>query len=314
MWGSLLDHVVEVRAVIANGTVITANDKENSDIFWAIKGAGSSFAIVTSFKLRTQESPKKMINYKFAFDFRDWKDIANTFKSWQKFVSQPNLSRKFASIVVMNPLGVIIQGTFFGSEKEFEAMGLNDVFPKRGSPNANVTVMESWLGSISQWGEELVLQSIGGATASFYSNSVAIAKDELLPDKAIDSLFEHFKEPKGTPLWFTVADLGGGAINDVPKNATAFQHRDILYYIQSYVVGMGGVSKATMKFMEEIPRIVSDGLGGKVLGAYPGYIDPKLNNPQEAYYGSNLPQLQRLKKHWDPQNVFKNPQSIKPIG
>jgi hypothetical protein len=93
----------------------------------------------------------------------------------------------------------------------------------------------------------------------------------------VDALFDYFSSPKGTPLWFTVFDLAGGAINEVAKNATSYQHRDVLFYMQSHVAGMRGirkvpVSQTTMKFMDDLNKIVTDALGGKDLGVYPGYM------------------------------------------
>jgi hypothetical protein len=87
MWGLLQDHVVEVRAVIANSSIITASEKKYSEIFWAIKGAAASFAVVTPFKVRTQEAPGRMIDYKFALDLGKWTEIAQNFKAWQRFIS-----------------------------------------------------------------------------------------------------------------------------------------------------------------------------------------------------------------------------------
>jgi FAD/FMN-containing dehydrogenase len=57
MWGSAMDHVVEVEVVLADGSVVTANPNQNSDVFWAMKGAGSSFGIVTNFKFLTHPAP-----------------------------------------------------------------------------------------------------------------------------------------------------------------------------------------------------------------------------------------------------------------
>jgi len=57
MWGSAMDHVVEVEVVLADGSVVTASTNENVDVFWAMKGAGSSFGIVTNFKFKTHPAP-----------------------------------------------------------------------------------------------------------------------------------------------------------------------------------------------------------------------------------------------------------------
>jgi FAD/FMN-containing dehydrogenase len=59
MWGSALDHVEEVEVVLANSSIVRASDTQNQDIFWALKGAGASFGIITEFKV-THLSPSSI--------------------------------------------------------------------------------------------------------------------------------------------------------------------------------------------------------------------------------------------------------------
>lgn len=53
--GLAADNLVSARMVLANGQVVTASDDENSDLFWAIRGAGPNFGIVTEFKYRVHK-------------------------------------------------------------------------------------------------------------------------------------------------------------------------------------------------------------------------------------------------------------------
>lgn len=55
--GLTLDNMVEAEVVLADGSLVTASDTENEDLFWALRGAGSSFGIVTSFKFKTFAAP-----------------------------------------------------------------------------------------------------------------------------------------------------------------------------------------------------------------------------------------------------------------
>jgi FAD/FMN-containing dehydrogenase len=57
MWGSALDHVEEVQVVLANSSIIRASEIENPDVFFALKGAGASFGVITEFKVRTEPEP-----------------------------------------------------------------------------------------------------------------------------------------------------------------------------------------------------------------------------------------------------------------
>ena len=56
-YGLLADNIIDVDLVLADGTTITVSDSSHSDLFWALKGAGHNFGIVTRFTLKTYESP-----------------------------------------------------------------------------------------------------------------------------------------------------------------------------------------------------------------------------------------------------------------
>lgn len=120
MWGSALDHVEEVQVVLSNSTVIRASEKENTDVFFALKGAGASFGIITEFKVRTQAEPGESVLYSYTLQAGSTKAKATAFKKWQALISDPQLSRKFASQFILSELGVIISGTYFGPRAEFD--------------------------------------------------------------------------------------------------------------------------------------------------------------------------------------------------
>ena len=63
--GTALDTLQEAEVVLANGTVARASATENQDLFWAIRGAGASFGIVTEFTFQTKSEPKEVLNFAF---------------------------------------------------------------------------------------------------------------------------------------------------------------------------------------------------------------------------------------------------------
>lgn len=311
MWGSALDHVLEVEVVLANSSIVRASETENEDIFFALKGAGASFGIITEFKCRTEPEPGEAVHYSFAFSFGDHAPMAELFKDWQTFVSDPKLTRKFASTLTVAPLTMAISGTYFGSQEEFDALGFQEIFSD--NTNSSVVVFDDWLGLVAQWGEEIFLEIGSSVPASFYSKSLAFDTDNLMSNSTIDTLFEYFDSTdQGTPLWFAIFDLAGGAINDVPLEATAYPHRDTLYFLQSYGVGIGGVSDTTKDYLEGLSDVITNGSPDAHFGAYAGYVDPALQNGQKSYWGSNLPRLEKIKRAVDPNDVFHNPQSVRP--
>ncbi|KAH6661965.1 putative Reticuline oxidase-like protein [Halenospora varia] len=310
MWGSSLDHVVGMEVVVANGSVVTASDTQNPDLFWAMKGAGSSFGIVTEFKFRTHAAPGSSVQYSYTFNGRPYTNHANRFKAWQKLISDPGLSQKFASQVIITELGMIISGTYFGTQAEFNALNITSVFPDHS--DFSTIVFNDFAGLVGHWAEDVALNIGGSIPAPFYSKNLAFTPSTLIPEDTIDKFFKFLDDAKkGTIIWFAIFDVEGGAINEVASDATAYGHRDALFYLQTYAVNLGGVTETTRNFVTGMNTVLMSGFPGQTLGSYAGYVDPALQNPQQRYYGPNLGKLTTLKSQFDPYDVFHNPQSIR---
>ncbi|KAF8804092.1 putative glucooligosaccharide oxidase [Phlegmacium glaucopus] len=309
-WGSTLDHIREVEVVLADGTITRANENQNPDLYFAIRGAAASFGIVTEFVFETHPEPASTVHYSYTFTFGDHTDFAKTFAKWQSVISTPNLDRKLASTITLTPVGMIIAGTYFGTRAEYDALNI-EAHLAAGSL-IKVDVIDNWVGAVLNWAQEEAIQIVGGIPAAFYSKSLTFTPETLIPAAGIDALFKYIEEAdKGTVVWFVIFDLEGGATNDVPLNASAYAHRDTLFYIQTYAIGLGKISQTTHDFLDGINDTIIKAMPGVDFGAYPGYVDKYLTNGQHEYWGSNYPKLQQIKTELDPQDVFWNPQSVR---
>ncbi|KAH8598199.1 hypothetical protein B0O99DRAFT_650521 [Bisporella sp. PMI_857] len=314
LWGTALDHIEEIEVVLADSSIVRASATQNTDIFWACRGAAASFGIVTEFVLRTEPEPGECVQFSYAFTLRPYARLARTFKQWQKFVSNPDLTRKFATSVVITEVGMVITGTFFGTRQEYDLLEMDVNFP---SPQDSETILlDDWLGVVGNWAENLGLKIGGGIPAPVYTKSLTFNGCNLIPDDVVDRVFAYLDTVKtGTPLWFIIFDLEGGAINDVPQHATAYAHRDALFYMQSYAVGIPKLRKNTRVFLRGFSDMIKAGMpGGENFGSYAGYVDPELKEPQKQYWRENLPRLEQIKAKIDPNDVFSNPQSVRPAA
>jgi Berberine and berberine like len=315
MWGAALDHIVGATVVVANGSIVRVTATENSDLFWAIKGAAAGFGVVTDFDIITHVPPSQSIAYSYTFSGRPFLTYGQRLKSWMKMIADPNLSRLLASEVYFTTFGMVIEGMFYGTQDEFDALNLTAVFPDASS--SSTLVFNNWAGSIGHWFEDTALQVGGGLPTWFFAKSLVFTPNDILSDDGVDSMLQYLDDTDpGAILWFGIFDLSGGAVMDVAQDATAFSHRDALFYFQPYIVNIGTVTQTNKDFLDGwITNLETSSPGTKNNGAYAGYVDPTLGQAgQEAYWSTNLPRLEQIKAAWDPTDMFHNPQSVRLPG
>lgn len=85
MWGLAVDLILSLSIVLADGSLVTASERENPDLYWAFRGAGPSFGIVTEFKLKTYPAPKKNILYAYTYRSMDPEVLTEAFLAMQEF-------------------------------------------------------------------------------------------------------------------------------------------------------------------------------------------------------------------------------------
>jgi hypothetical protein len=136
--------------------------------------------------------------------------------------------------------------------------------------------------------------------ASFRAKSDYVAGP--LSDQGRGVLIQAIEHRQGQPGSAAILfDCYGGAINRVAPDATAFVHRNDLACIQ-YITYNGGAS-----WLESTYGAMRPYVSGM---AYQNYIDPALQQWQNAYYGSNYARLLGIQQRVDPHHYFTFPQAI----
>lgn len=313
-----MDHIVEVEVVTANGSIVRASETQNSDLFFAVQGAGAGFGIVTEFVMRTHRAPGSVVQYSYVYSFGGPENLASVFMMWQNIVSDPTLDRRFGTELTFHTLGAMISGTFYGSKKDFELSGILNRLPKGGKGNYAVT---HWLASLATRAEHAAVR-LSNMPTPFYSKSLGFTREDVLSYDAILNIV-HFVDGayKRTPMWFIIFSATGAAVSDVPMNATAYAHRDKVIFYESYVIGTplipGGLPPSDHQFLTDFHQVVLANLpraADEYGRTYPGYTDRALEDgyAQGDYWGDNLDRLQQIKSRWDPKDTFHNPHSVRP--
>ncbi|KAL7791547.1 hypothetical protein V8C37DRAFT_416710 [Trichoderma ceciliae] len=308
MWGAALDHVVEVEVVTADGLILRANEDDHADLFWALRGAGASFGIVTEFVFKTHPEPGSVVEYTYNFHLGHQKDMAPVFAQWQDLVYDANLDRRFSTLFIAEPLGALITGTFYGTKEEFDKTGILNKIPRGGVVDVAI---KDWLGSLAHIAETTALY-LSDLPAPFASKSLAFNRGDKISKESAEALFEYMgNTDAGTLLWFIIFNSEGGAMADTPYNATAYPHRDAVMMYQSYAVGLPVLTRKTKEFASGVHEKIKQAAPEANM-TYAGYVDISLDKStaQLTYWGDKVPRLKEIKQRYDANNVFHNPQSI----
>ena len=309
--GLSIDNLLSVDIVTADGRLRRASATENEDLFWAVRGAGSNFGVVTSFEFRAHPvGPMVMVGAVFYPQ-----DLGRTvLPAWRDYMaSAPDELSSLAffwNVPEHEPFPpehhgkpvVILAAVYSGSVEDGEPV----VQPLRelAQPLVDLSGPWPWLG----------LQS--GFDALFppgqfrYWKSRAFAE---LPQQAIDEIAD-WAARRPTPLTDITIWHHGGAMSRVGESETAYAGRDAPFLVT------GEASWADPSQTDEAiawGRAFWDAMGRHSTGGiylnFPGLGEEK-EELVRAGYGVNYDRLAALKARYDPANLFCMNLNITPVG
>lgn len=313
LWGMASDQLISATVVAWNASVVVANATSHPDLYWALRGGGNgNYGIVMSFTVKLHDPPGTAAVYTI-----EWPTNATSaavIAAWQSWA--PRLSPRMTSQLEVYGGGIVHSaGQLMGSPAELRR--LLQPLSSIGSPN--VTISEKSY-------QALVLDYAGcdnmtaclaerdwtpAASSSKWKAKTAYVYHALSSD-GIDTLL-RFMGPDfrhGVPGYAgLLLDSYGGAIQQVPSNATAFYHRDALYHIQFLAYwGADTGAKPSLDWLDSFYTAMQVYLPGHY--AYRNYCDRDIVDFGHAYYGDNYSRLQQVKAAYDPRNVFRYQQAI----
>ncbi|KAF4888168.1 FAD-linked oxidoreductase sorD [Colletotrichum fructicola] len=331
--GLALDWLVGAKVVLANSTVVIASEAENADLFWALKGAGSSLGVASEFYFKTFDAPQQATNFLAVLQWDSQKSI-DGFKVLQDWAEE-EMPRELNMRLFITPRFTNLEGMFYGNKT-----GLQDILdPLLTKLGGKLTTSQTtdWFGNLQHFGNGLALDQKDtykkasfflGLThcrlanshqqENFYSSSLYTDK---LSDDQIES-FVNYWYGAGKALkrdWWVQVDLHGGknsAITAIPANSSAYAHRDklLLYQFYDRVDLSATCPEDGFSFLQGFRAKTTLGTEPGEQGMYFNYPDPNMeqDEAQTKYWGDNLARLQEFKAAVDPTEVFYFPQSVRP--
>lgn len=129
--------------VLANSTVVTASTTQNPDLFWAIRGAGASFGIITQYKFQTFAAPTQ--NYVYSYNIQFNKANYLALQNYANTTMPAEMNMR----VFISPGGVQLEGVYYGSQSAFQS-AISPLLSKIGNPGGSGSNM-GWIQALNNY-------------------------------------------------------------------------------------------------------------------------------------------------------------------
>jgi FAD/FMN-containing dehydrogenase len=294
--GLTLDRVASFDVVTADGRLRHVDAGHDEDLFWALRGGGGSFGIVTAVRLRV----RRVSSAAWFFASFPRASAGEALAAWDGLA--PGAPDALTSIFTLpgGSAGPTALGQYFGSERALRRL-VASLAAVRGArlsagTSAYLALQRRWAGCADGG----LVTCRRGQRSLFAGSSVYVSR-RLAASARRDVL-----AAAGTGATL-VLDAYGGAIARVAPDATAFAHRDVRFSVQilSYA---GDLPTARSRVARARALVAPHGNGQ----AYQNYADPSLAGAVQAYYGDNYARLQSVKAAVDPDDRFRIAQGIRP--
>lgn len=308
--GLTIDNLLSAEVVTANGDIVTADDREDPDLFWGLRGGGGNFGIVTSFEYRLHSVGPQVLAGPVLWRMEDATEVLhfyrdfiaqaprelNTVVTFRKAPSLPFLPNELHGRLVC-----MVTAMYLGDPQ----LGEEVLEPIRnfGNPLLDLVDVRPYTGLQS------MLDPLVPHGWHYYWKSAELG---LLGDDVIDAMVEHSLEVPSLQSFAVVFQLGG-AVADVHEDGTAYSHRDAAHNININAAWLPGAAGD-----EEIAwtRSFHAALEPHQSGAYVNFLDrdDDADRVRLAYGDEKYRRLVELKDRYDPDNVFRLNHNIRSSG
>jgi hypothetical protein len=312
-YGLSSDNVVEAELVTADGSVVRAAADENPDLYWAIRGGGGNFGIVTSFTFKLHEVGPEVA---FAATFYPIEEAAEVMRGWRSYVEGAPDEVTATCVTITFPANpelpeaihdravIIVGGVHTG---EVEA-GLAEMQPLRelGTVLFDMSGPTPFVGVQAGFDPLFPRDTLRAYWKSQYL-------DELT-DEAIDTIAAKAQD-RPAPLTLVNTFHMGGAIATVGEEDTAFHTRKSPYMVS--IDGMwteAGDDEANVAWVRSAWSDVAEYGTGEVYLNFTGLADEAPQAGVDSAFGRNLARLAEVKAKYDPDNFFRINNNVVPAS
>ena len=309
-WGLTSDNLLSVRMLLADGSRVRAAPDENEDLFWAVRGGGGNFGVVTEFEFRLYPLGTQVLAGPLIYRAEQARDVL---RHYRDFIAR-----------APDELAVYLN---------FRSAPPLDWVPRDLVGRDVLLVIPCYCGDLDQ-GEDVLrpLREFGPPAADLVQRKPYMAhqsmfdagvphhwgyywKSHYLPplsDVAIDVLLDRSWR-KASPASYTIVFHLGGAIARLAEDSSAAGGRDAAHAINVNAAWPeGGPHHPDIAWCRDYFAALQPHATGEV------YVNFLHNDEGEARiraaYGARYERLARIKARYDPDNVFRSNQNIRPAA
>ena len=307
-YGLTIDNLISVDMVLADGSFVVASADENTDLFWAVRGGGGNFGIVTSFLFEAQ--PVSMV----CAGPMLWnlEDAADVMKWYREFITQaPEEMNGFFAMMSVPP------GPPFPEELHLRKM-CAIVWCYQGSMEQANSILEpirSYRPPAFEFFAQMPFPMLQGLFDGVYPTGLQwYWKADFFKELSDEAIEKHLEHAALMPTWQSTMHLYpvNGKVNRVGEGDTAFSYRDVVW--SEVIVGVDPDPANCGKIIDWA-RAYYDALHPYGAGgAYMNFMMDEGEDRIKATYRGNYERLAAVKAKYDPDNFFHVNQNIKPAA
>jgi FAD/FMN-containing dehydrogenase len=306
-YGLTIDNLLEADVVLADGSVVVASATEHEDLFWALRGGGGNFGVVTSFLYRAH--PVSTV-YGGPI-FWDLKDAAVVMKWYREFLAKAPLDLSpfvhLGTVPSTDPFpkgiwgkktcGLVVCYTGPLEQAEEAVRPIRQELPPP---------ILDWMGPMPFPALQTLFDPLLPKGMQWYWKGDFVKE---LSDRAIELHVEHIGK---VPTELSIAHIYpiNGAVHKVGRHETAWNCRDATWSLVICGIDPNPANvQAIMTWAKEYWDAIHP---HNLKGAYVNYLMEEGEERIRATYGDNYERLAAIKKKYDPTNFFRVNQNIKP--
>src|SRR6186997_845691 len=305
-YGLAIDALVSVEIVTADGREITASEDSHPDLFWAVRGGGGNFGVVTRFQFKLYPVGQILGGALFM------PATPEVLRSLVPIAASAPEELSTISFLMTLPPAPFIPADLVGKQS------LTIMFVWSGDDPADGQAALQPFREVATPLVEMTMPmpypGIYGLTAEGEKRGFAVHRSRFLStidDDAIDAILDAMAAPSSPATMVQVRVLGG-AMARVPADATAFAHRDAAVMV-SILTGFEDPStEATHRAWTEA---LHGALAANDAGVYSNFLEVEGEERiRAAYPGGTYERLSEVKRRYDPSNLFRMNQNIRPAA